>query len=337
MGNILRIVVVGPGIEDVAMNRFSRLALPIFWVAFLLGAVFLNATVSAHPGSGIVVDRQGQVFFADTGVNNQLGLWKIDARGRLMRHQGPHYHFMSIDHQAAIGAVRLPSGVETVGKNPMLVLSGGFPVTIGSDGALYYPQPNPQEHVEIMRLARGKSATLFATLPDASEVAPDGKKIVAQWIHGFAAGPDRCLYYTEQRSVRKISPDGVVSVFAGDIQVADCVRPAGSNDDRLGPALRGLDVKSDGTVFVAASACSAVLSISPKAEIKIVLRASDSWSPTGVAVFGDNVYVLEYLHTDTHRREDWLPRVRRISPDGSATTLATITQELRRTTDSNGN
>jgi streptogramin lyase len=35
---------------------------------------------SAHPGSGIVVDDKGQVYFQDVATR---AVWKIDPRGRL--------------------------------------------------------------------------------------------------------------------------------------------------------------------------------------------------------------------------------------------------------------
>jgi len=50
---------------------------------------------SAHPGSGIVVDQQGQVFFQDS-----LGrtIWKIDAQGQLTKHYDKlGGHWMALD------------------------------------------------------------------------------------------------------------------------------------------------------------------------------------------------------------------------------------------------
>ena len=55
-----------------------------------------------------------------------------------------------------------------------------------------------------------------------------------------------------------------------------------------------------------------------------MLRATDSWSPTGVAVSGDDLYVLEYLHINTERRAEWLPRVRMLAASGTATILCNI-------------
>lgn len=43
----------------------------------------------------------------------------------------------------------------------------------------------------------------------------------------------------------------------------------------------------------------------------IVLQASSPWSPTGVALYGTDVCVLEYLHTAGDNRRKWLPRVRK--------------------------
>ncbi len=279
---------------------------------------------SAHPGSGIVVDRQGQVYFVDTG----LGVRKIDLQGRLARHQGPAYHWMTIDHQGRFAGRRLPRDVggelPVVGKDPTLILSSDFPVAIGSEGAFYYPQAGSDARVRVMRLAASGDLAVFATLPLATEIGPGGKAERARWIHGLAAGPRGSLYYTERHAVRRIAPDGTVSLVAGGITVPDCVRPPAANAESLGPGLRGLDVTPDGTVYVAASACSALLKITPEGSVSVVLRGLDAWSPMGVAVSGDDLYVLEYRYIESERREDWLPRVRKVSREGKVTVLATV-------------
>src|SRR6185295_16221184 len=103
--------------------------------------------------------------------------------------------------------------------------------------------------------------------------------------------------------------------------VADCTRFP-NIETNLGPFLRGLDVAPDGTIYIAANGCCAVLKITAKGEITPVLRATSPWSPTGVAVSGDSVYVLEYLHTASGDRRDWIPRVRKLSSDGTAAVIA---------------
>ena len=290
-------------------------------------ATFLPVSLAlAHPGAGIVVDSQGQIFFADTGA----GVWRIDLRGELARVPGPAYHWMTIDLAGRFTQERLSQvprgGISVTGTNPTLILSGDFPMTVGPDGAFYFPEAGRDDRVRIMRLTDSGKRTLFALLPVATEIGPDGKTVKAQWIHGLAAGPDRSLYYTERHSVRRIAPDGTVSLVAGDIKAPGCVRPPAANDERLEPSLRGLAVTPDGTIYVAASACSALLKITKEGNVFVVLRGSDAWSPTGVAIFREDLFVLEYRHVETDRREDWFPRVRKISRDGKVAVLATVSQ-----------
>ena len=45
-------------------------------------AVFVSLSL-AHPGSGIVVDGRGQVFFQDSAART---IWKVDRRGRVTAH-----------------------------------------------------------------------------------------------------------------------------------------------------------------------------------------------------------------------------------------------------------
>ena len=55
--------------------------------------VLLAASAYAHPGSGIVIDKEGQVFFTDTGQ----GVWKIDRQGNLTHLPASLFHWMTID------------------------------------------------------------------------------------------------------------------------------------------------------------------------------------------------------------------------------------------------
>jgi hypothetical protein len=54
------------------------------------------------------------------------------------------------------------------------------------------------------------------------------------------------------------------------------------------------------------------------------MRADAPWSPTGVAVRGADVYVLEYEHPHSQNKVDWRPRVRKLAGDGKVTTLVTL-------------
>ena len=107
------------------------------------------------------------------------------------------------------------------------------------------------------------------------------------------------------------------------MNVRDCVSIAGVEPESR-PYLRGLAVSADGSVVVAAAGCGAVVRIAVRGEINPLLRTASPWSPTAVAVSRSGVYVLEYLHTAEESRRAWVPRVRRIAPDGTVTTIAAV-------------
>ena len=94
----------------------------------LIAACLFPTPAVAHPGSGIVVDRRGQIYFVDTGA----GVWKIDAHGTLTRVPGPAFHWMTIDADDRFGNARLSSGpnweITRAGANPTLILASDFPI-----------------------------------------------------------------------------------------------------------------------------------------------------------------------------------------------------------------
>lgn len=295
----------------------------------LLTAGVFAATALAHPGSGIVVDDNGTVYFMDTGH----GIWEVGEEGKMTSHGGPAGHFLAIDRQGRFVKKHFSNlekgDITVVGPSPNLVIGTSYPAAFGSDGAFYYPQVLSKGRVKIMRMAPGEKARQFAVLPPAKEVSYTGKEVDAEWVWGLAVGPNGSLYYTEKRAVRRIAPDGTVSTVAENVTVPDCEHPPAVTQSHMEPGLYGLDVAEDGTVYVAASACSALLKIAPDGAVSVALRATDGWSPQGVAVAGDTLYVLEYDYVKATEREDWLPRVRKLTSDGTVSIVARIDKPAR--------
>jgi hypothetical protein len=92
--------------------------------------------------------------------------------------------------------------------------------------------------------------------------------------------------------------------------------------------LRGLAADSHGTIYVAASGCGSVLKVNARGQVTILHQLQSPWTPTAVALFRSDVYVLEYLQTaasmEPEDRRAWLPRVRRITADGHSSIIASI-------------
>jgi hypothetical protein len=69
-----------------------------------------------------------------------------------------------------------------------------------------------------------------------------------------------------------------------------------------------------------------VLAIGANRKVRPVLRAEPPWTPTGLAVHGSRLYVLEYDVTPVLARE-WPPRVRTLDQTGTVTTLVTLPRD----------
>lgn len=267
----------------------------------LVGLVALLAAAHAfaHPGSAIAVANDGRVYFVDTGG----GVFSIH-NGRVARHEGPAYHWFAFDPQGRFRNTRwphIPGG--TIQVAGPVILSSDLPVTIGTDGVFYYPERGSR----IIGVRPNGQTAVRATLPGTQ-----------QWINGLAPGPNGTLYYTEDAAVRKIDTRGRVTTVAERIAVPNCVTIPGNTK----PYLRGLAVAPDGTVYVAASGCGALLKIDPRGRVAPLLRTASPWAATDVALRNGEVYVLEYSHTASEDdRTLWHPRVRRIGRDGKVTNL----------------
>src|SRR5437764_4624677 len=146
-------------------TRKSRGAILLTVLAFMAVGLF-PASIIAHPGSGIAVDRLGQVYFLDTGS----GLWKIDAQGGLTQLSGLKNHWLALDPNNGFAGGRLPTDpmgdwvITRVGVNPTLLISTDFPIAIGQEGNLYYPSGRPG-HLQLMRASPSGATSVFATLP----------------------------------------------------------------------------------------------------------------------------------------------------------------------------
>lgn len=272
-----------------------------------------SGSLLAHPGSGIAVDGEGRVYFLDTGS----GLWQIDAQGKLTHMPGPAYHWMTLDADSRFANTRLPSGasgdIVQVGSNPTVLLSSDYPIAIGQDGNLYHPLGSPGD-LRIMRITSSGESSVLATLP-----------ATRSYVNGLTAGPDGFLYCTVDSTILRITLEGQVSTAGiAPAHVASPPIPGITADQ--GAYLRGLAVGANGALYVAASGSARVLRITETRTATTLLELERPWSPTAVALGGSDVYVLEYLHTEGDVRRDWLPRVRKIAPDGTSTIIATVDQ-----------
>jgi hypothetical protein len=278
----------------------------------------LTAIASAHPGSGIVVDREGQVFFTDTGH----AVWKVDAGGKLSDYRSSRFHWLDIDPDGRFADSERSFGewferVTPKGERPCVVQCSDFPFAFARDGNLYYADTR-EGRGRVVRRTPGGKETVLARDP------------ALESIDGIICGPDGSLYVTQntggdETAIRKITMDGVVSTIASGFVGKEPVKDPPA--DTPAAYCRGLAVDADGVMYVAATGSRRVLRITPKGQASTILESAGPWQPTGVALFNGAVYVLEWREPPAAQLEDrpaWLPRVRKVARDGTVSTVATV-------------
>jgi len=277
-----------------------------------------NIKLTAHPGSGIVVDKQGNIYFTDTGK----GVWKIDTQGKLTFLPASKFHWMTIDMTGSFAGSPKNFGeyferVTSKNDKPDLIMCSDFPLVVNSDGNIFYANTRPGSPSIIKRTPGGKES-VFAT------------NKAFEFIGGITAGADSSLYISESSNVnantiRKITMDGAISIIATFVGQDRKDLPL----ETVPSYCRGLAVDSTGTIYVAATGSRSVLRVTPQGKITTILQTTSPWTPTGVAIFHGEVYVLEW-HDVTREnlevRNAWIPRVRKIGLDGTVTTLVTVTR-----------
>ena len=285
-------------------------------VLVLVAICLLSVSVCAHPGAGIAVDRAGQLYFIDTGS----GLWKVDKTGKLTHLSRTLFHWLALDEDDCFANTQFPSGalgeIQRVGTSPTVLLSSDYPIAIGRDGNLYYPS-GAAGNLKLMRMTPAGATSVVIGFP----ATVNGKPL--PHLGGIIAGPNGSLLYSEDAAIRKIDAQGQVSTV---VAVRAPARPPSIPAMDEHPLLRGFALDNRGIMYVADTGDARVLKIGSNRDVTTILQTQSPWSPTAVAVFGDDVYVLEFLHTARDVRRDWLPRVRKITSNGQSRLIATLDQ-----------
>jgi hypothetical protein len=293
-------------------------------VLILTQAIAFYGSASAHPGSGIVVDKDGNVYF----IHSRVGVAKISFDGKITYiHKATDGHWMCLDELGIFSGTQ-PKYFERItpdGIKPAIIYAGGgSPIAMSSDGNFYYCGSQKGDlhpgAKTLVREAPSKQQSLFSpTLEKILDELNDG-------ITGLASAPDGSLYVACWNSLLKVTMDGRVTTLVHPVVVRDCDEdPADHRESNRGiPLLRGIAVDSSGVVYAAATSCHCLLKISPDGKVKTILRGERPGSPTGVAVRNGNIYVLEYTNANGPATEGWLPRVRKIGKDNKVTVLVDI-------------
>lgn len=302
--------------------------------------VSLSATAQAHPASGIVLDRAGNVYFSDLET-----IWKIDTNGKLSVFRagvsGRHVHELAIDGQDNIYGADLsyesqkfisniwkmtPQATFQYLLEPTDKPPRSLSIWRDREGNSYWIDQNNHTKTQTLLLRRAPNGEV-TTLAGSAYGHADGKGSAARFssVGGVAFGPDGSLYLADGASVRKVGMDGTVVTLAKGLDARTKEdKPTlfgGSYGD-----LAGVAVDSAGNVYVADAGNRRLLKINHDGKVDVLLRTDPPYFPNGVVAGRDgDIYVLEVGFT---LPGSWSgPRVRKLAADGKSTILATVGAE----------
>jgi DNA-binding beta-propeller fold protein YncE len=309
-------------------------------MSLLVATIFELTTTraQAHPASGIVVDRSGNIYFSDLET-----VWKLDTRGQLtvfrsgMR--GRHVHELSIDEQENIYGADVSYNSSTKGW-----ISDVWKMTPnGAFGYLLEPTERPPRGWSIWRDRSGnmylvdqnnhtkRETLLLRRTPDGSVMTfaggeyghADGKGTQAKFssVGGMTFGPDGSIYLTDGAFLRKVTMDGAVMTLAKDLTATTSEDQSRLFAGSYG-SLAGLTVDAGGNIYVADAGNRRLLRINNQGSVEVLLRSEPPYFPTGVAAAGGNLYILEVGFTLPNASSG--PRIRKIDSEGRTTTLTTV-------------
>ena len=309
-------------------RSFTLIALTIF-----AQCLFCAKSIKAHEGWGIVVDRQGQIYFSDIPTNT---IWRITREGNLqafLRNKHSHALVLGEDgsiygthehHSAALGKVwRIsPDGSLSDVFTPTAEFPLNLhPFTIDREGNIYSANaisfPNQNDKTTLLKSTPDGNVTILA---GGTRGYRDGVRSEAQFsnIDGMAWGVDGSLYIADSVYVRRISMDGTVATLG----------KGALTTPSFGEDLMGLEISPNGSVYVADYSQRRLVELIPDGNVRTVLETGWVWSPTGVTVVGNDLYVLEHLRMPLVLLGDVgigpYARVRKISSDRTVEGIATV-------------
>ena len=285
---------------------------------FLSGAVLLLAAAGApaHPPRGLAVARDGRVYFSDLER-----IWSIASDGRLAVIRpsvGGHTHELFLDEGGHLwgedsfydpvtkryraGLWRIaPDGRFSYTYGPTSRPSFAAGVFRDRSGCSYLAGETRARALLLHRLCPGGGPQLLSDRAAARRAEPP---LLLYNIGGAAFGPDGSLFVRHRDIVQRLR--------AGDRLVTAAAGFASENF--------GIAIDERGALYVAEHANRRIVRVGMDGRRSVPITAEAPWAPSGVAVSGGALYVLEV--TDHRAGAATRLRVRRLAPNGRMAILA---------------
>lgn len=276
-------------------------------VILTLFILCLNGLLEAHPGIGIVMDSQGNVFYTDL-----VQVWKISPNGdRSIAVKDVHTHELFLDdhdnlygeHEWYKGEASDKWGNYVWRLSPEGVIDKVIPDVEGfldnttlirdTEGNSYWARKSGENEMLMKQLTSGQQAIFsYHAFTD------------IRWMHFSRDG--QCLYVVDLLTLKKVDESGKVSIVSDDLK-------------EEGPSFEdvhdrhyffGIWTDKAQSLYVAAYGAGKVKKIDAGGQITTVFTSEEGWSPCGGPVApDDSIWIMEFSKNNQ-------TRIRKINSSG---------------------
>ena len=251
--------------------------------------------VTTFAGNGHQDTVNGTGSAAGFAIPSRLGmdklgnLYTLDANDGRVRQITP-----SADVSTYAGVIE--NGFQD-GSSGTAKFGQSFGIVAGQDGSIYI---GDSDNKRIRKITTNKEVITIAGTGTAGVV--DGNASMAEFFfpEGIVIGPSGNLFVADQNRIRKITPSGIVSTFAGSDSIG---YKDGQRDSASFTLIEDMVIDTKGNLFVTDD--SRIRKISPQGVVSTIAGGSAGYNdgdglsskfnvPGGMAIDGqDNIYVAD--------------------------------------------
>ncbi|WP_258541839.1 hypothetical protein [Parvicella tangerina] len=261
-------------------------------ISLLFSCFILINTTEAHPGIGIVMDNEGNVFYTDL-----THVWKISPEGkRTVAVKNVHTHELYLDANGDL------FGEHEWYEGEITDKWGNYVWRLSKDGVFEKFIPDVEGFLDNTTLIRDPAGNSYwaiefgnadvlmkQTLNGRDHIFTPHKFDDIRWMH--YSENDNNLYVVDHLTIKKITPSGVVEILATNLKEN---KPSfeGVADRHY---IFGLWTDTDGNVYVALYGAGKVKKISPEGRISTFFFSEEGWSPCGGMIDKNGtVWIMEF-------------------------------------------
>lgn len=271
----------------------------------LLFYFFIINSLEAHPGIGIVMDNEGNVYYTDL-----THVWKIPKEGKLtIAVENVHTHELYLDSNGNLyGEHEWYNGEATD-------TWGNYVWCLNKDGDFEKVIPDFEGFLDNTTLIRDNEGNSYWSKKSGNgevlmkqSVNGDNYKFSShqfddiRWMH-FSTN-DENLYVVDNLKIKKITPSGNVEVLAENLKENGA--PFMGVGDRH--YIFGLWTDTHKNIYVALYGAGKVKKINHKGEITTVFVSDEGWSPSGGLIEKNGtLWIMEFSTKNKTRVRKVMP------------------------------